>query len=120
MAPTLKKLDFHNDSRKPYANESFVTDAVEQARKRVGVSQGSALFHGSSYVSTAPTAIPRALDIIRGDMGTAVKQAMAQGYAQTVVEKAVKESTRHSRISHQDYGVSHSLERLGFKTDDHY
>lgn len=114
MAPTLKKLDFHNDSRKPFANESFVIDAVEQARRRVGVSQGSALFHGSSYVSAAPTVIPRALDIIRDGMGTAVEQAMAQGYAQTVVEKAVEESARRSRISQEDYGVSDSLERLGF------
>lgn len=114
MAPTLKKLDFHNDSRKPFANESLVIDTVEQARKRVGVSQGSALFHGSSYVSAAPTVIPRALDIIRDGMGTAVEQAMAQGYAQTAVEKTVGQSSDRSRISLENYEVSHSLERLGF------
>jgi hypothetical protein len=114
MAPTFKKLDFHNDSRKPFAEESYVIEAVEQARKRVGVIQGSALFRGSSYASAAPTVIPRALDIIRDGMGTAVEQAMAQGYAQTVVENAVKDSTRRSRIARGDYGVSDSLERLGF------
>lgn len=114
MAPTLKKLDFHNDSRQPFANESFVIDAVEQARKRVGVSQGSALFNGSLDVSAAPTVIPRALDIIRVGMGTAVEQAMAKGYAQTMVEQAVEESVRRSQISLEDYGVSDSLQRLGF------
>lgn len=114
MAPTLKKLDFHNDSRRPFAEESFVNDAVEQARKRVGVRQGSALFHGSADVSATPNVIPRALDIIRGGMDTAVERARAQGYHQTVTEKAVEESSKRPRIVFEEYEATDSLERLGF------
>lgn len=114
MSSTQKKLDFHNDSRKAFPEEAPVIDAVEQARKQVGYAPGAALFAGSSYVSAAPTVIPRAVDIIRDGMGTAMKQATAKGYAQTIVEATFEEPSKRSGTVLANQEVSASLRRLGF------
>jgi len=121
MTSIPKKLDFHNDSRKPFAEEAPVIDAVERARKQVGVVQGSALFNGSSYVSATPTVIPRALDIIRNGMGTALERAIAEGYAQgfaeglgqSVLEMAF-EKPKHLGTTQASQDILASLRRLGF------
>jgi hypothetical protein len=126
-----KKLDFHINSRKPFAEEAPVMAAVKQARKQIGQLQGSALFRMTSNVAAEPTVIPRALDIIRGGMETAVQKAMHKGYAQGVldgIQKAAGEVSPQSVLSgirtaaEKGYGtiephsgVSESLRRLGIR-----
>lgn len=89
-------------------------DAVEQARKQVGLTQGTALFKGSSSISAEPTVIPRAIDIIRGGMSNAMKQATDMGYAASVVSKTFAKPSTRSGTAQADQAVSNSLQRLGF------
>lgn len=114
MSSTQKKLDFHNDSRKAFPEEAPVIDAVEQARKQVGYAPGAALFAGSSYVSAAPTVIPRAVDIIRNGMGAAVQKATDKGYAQSVVTGMYEKPSTRSGTDQANREVSDSLRRMGF------
>jgi len=114
MSSTPKKLYFHDDSRKAFPEEKPVIDAVEQARKQVGYAPGAALFKGSSYLSAAPTVIPRAVDIIRYGMSTAVKDATAMGYAQSVVTGTYEKPSTRSGTDQADREVSDSLRRMGF------
>lgn len=110
------KLDFHIHSRKPFAEESAVMDAVEQARKQVGQVQGAAMFKGKVHVVALPTVIPRAVDIIREGMDTAVQKAVSKGYTQ----KAIAEHFIDKRVP-TGTGAAHaevtaSLKRMGFGT----
>lgn len=114
MSSTPKKLDFHNDSRKAFPEERPVIDAVEQARKQVGLAQGTALFIGSSSVRAEPTVIPRAIDIIRDGMGKAMQQATKMGYAASVVSKTFQKPSAHSGTEQMNREVSDSLRRMGF------
>jgi hypothetical protein len=124
-----EKLDFHINSREPFAEEAPVLAAVEQARKQIGQLQGSALFRTNSHVSAEPTVIPRAVDIIRGGMKTAVQQAMERGYVQGArvslkalaveaayrgqIESIEASAERPSAIRIARNEVSDSLRRLG-------
>lgn len=89
-------------------------DAVEQARKQVGYAPGVALFKSSSYVSAAPTVIPRAVDIIRSGMGVAVQKATDKGYAQSVVAGTYENPSARSGTDQPNREVSDSLRRMGF------
>jgi hypothetical protein len=110
------KLDFHIHSRKPFAEESAVMDAVEQARKQVGQVQGAAMFKGKVHVVAMPTVIPRAVDIIREGMDTAVQKAVSEGY----IQKAIAEHFIDKRVltgtSAAHAAVTASLKRMGFGT----
>lgn len=127
-----ENLDFHINSRKPFAEEAPVMAAVEQARKQIGRLQGSALFRKNSHVSAEPTVIPRAVDIIRGGMKTAVQQAMERGYVQGAgdalgilavvtefqgqIERIEASADRPSGIRTALNDVSDSLRRLGVRS----
>lgn len=114
MDPT--KLDFHIHSRKPFAEESAVMDTVQQLRKQVGQVQGAAMFKSKLHVVALPTVIPRAVDIIRDGMDTALEKAVSKGYAQRIAteefhDKRVKAATGAAHAE-----VTASLKRLGFGT----
>ena len=126
-----KKLEFHIYSRKPFAEEAPVMAAVDQARKQIGQVQGSAIFRITSHVSAEPTVIPRAVDIIRGGMETAVQNAMHKGYVQGVLDGihnaargvpglklrggAPGLAERRSGVGNAQKEVTASLERLGIR-----
>jgi hypothetical protein len=124
MPLTLRKLTFQ---------EAPVIAAVERAREQVGLAQGAALFNVTANMSAAPSVIPRAVDIIRNGMGTAMEQAVAKGYAQGmrdgmgaaiqqalakghaegVVEMTFEKSSKRSGAAKAIQEVSDSLRRLG-------
>jgi hypothetical protein len=89
------------------------------------------LFRIRANVSAEPTVIPRAVDIIRGGMETAVQQAMHKGYAQGVLDEIQKAAVdissavlrsggpkvteMRSGIANAQKDVAASLERLGIR-----
>ena len=110
------KLDFHIHSRKPFAEESAVMDAVEQARKQVGQVQGAAMFKGKLHVVAMPTVIPRAVDIIREGMDTAMHKAVSKGYSQKAIAEHFIDKRVSTGTSAAHAEVTASLKRMGFGT----
>lgn len=114
MDPT--KLDFHIHSRKPFAEESAVMDAVQQARKQVGQVQGAAMFKGKVHVVALPTVIPRAVDIIREGMDNALEKAVSRGYPKRIATEDFQDKRVKTGTSAAHAEVTASLKRLGFVT----
>lgn len=114
MTMNRSKLDFHIHSRKPFADESAVMDAVEQARKQVGQVQGAAMFKGKVHVVAAPTVIPRAVDIIRDGMDKAVQNAVSKGYRSVSVGKRIVGKPIRTGAVEAPNELTASLKRLGF------
>ncbi|UVW30724.1 hypothetical protein [Massilia sp. H6] len=118
------KLNFHSHSRKPFARESAVMDAVEQASKQVDQVPGAAMFKGKVHVIAVPTIIPRAVDIIRDGMPKALERAFEQVYVQFVVgdtQNAAQSNVRNSAaaqpwVTKQLDEKSKLLNRMGFST----
>lgn len=114
-----KKNIFHSGSRKAFAEESYVMDAVQHAKndvaKRHGqVVQGSALFKSFARVSATATVHPRAVDIVNAAVGAGTIAGHAADVVTGTAGKAPA-TPKRSGIAQAQGDVAESLRRLGVR-----
>lgn len=110
-----KPLIFHVGSRKPFAEEAPVMDAVQQAKVKRGKAVGAALFKTSSRAMAMGGVHVQAVDIVRAaaasPAGVAATSGVGRGLAQGGVTPA--EPARRSALADAQGQVAASLRRLG-------
>lgn len=110
-----KPLIFHVGSRKPFAEEAPVVDAVQQAKVKRGNVAGTALFKTSSRATAVGGVHVQAVDIVRAaaasPAGVATTGVVGRALAQGGVTAA--QPARRSAIADARGSVAASLRRLG-------
>lgn len=110
-----KPLIFHVGSRKPFAEEAPVMDAVQQAKIKRGKAAGAALFRTSGRAMAMGGVHLQAVDIVRAaaasPAGVAATSAVGRVLAQGGVTPSVP--ARSSAIADAQGQVAASLRRLG-------
>jgi len=113
-----KKLDFHVASRKPFAGEAPVIEAVKRAQQGLvsikGRVEGGALFRVQSSALANPTVIPQAVDIVRGVAERAVAAQSSVVHEALVRETGINLAAKQvqSGIDDAHAKIAASLARL--------
>lgn len=110
-----KHLIFHVGSRRPFAEEAPVMDAVHQAKVKRGKADDAALFKSSGRAMAMGGVHRQAVDIARAaatsPRGVAATTAVGRALAQGGITPS--EPTRRSAIADAQGQVAASLRRLG-------
>ena len=114
-----KQRIFHSGSRKAFAEESYVIDAVQRAKNDVAkrhahVGQGSALFKTFAHVSASAALHPRAVDIVNAAVGAAATAGHSTGAVAGTAGNDTAQP-RRSGIAEARGEVAESLRRLGVR-----
>ena len=108
-------LIFHVGSRKPFAEEAPVMDAVQQAKHKRGYTASTALFKTSTRAAATGGSHVRAVDIVRAaaasPAGVSATGVVGRVLAQGGVTPA--QPARRSAIADAQGQVAASLRRLG-------